>query len=304
MTEPLAVGTVGSVTHIFSGLYEHFKPSRSPYLLSGLLSILALNLVAGLSNSEDLFLLVFIPVGIIFTFLSVLCFYFHPSSLNAEESEELKKLRSEMNDQFKFSRTICLSGGILILAYLVMRALGHGMFSTTGIHLTPIPTGLFFWIAYAASVIHLLIFSCYIFFRNVQEESVVKISLFQITFFTLATLVGFVFATKKLVDQSSLIRKCTVEYEYTTGEKHAVMSDSVVGCLTTEADAKADFDKKKADEEGVDDDSFKFKVRSESYDPAKLLFWYLLLHVFVFEAYWFRRLISVVKFKVDLVILE
>ena len=50
--------------------------------------------------------------------------------------------------------------------------------------------------------------------------------------------------------------------------------------------------------------SFTITLGAASLDNNKILFWYFLIHLVAFEIFWIKRLVSVVRFRVDLVILQ
>jgi hypothetical protein len=306
------LGTVSSATQLFSGFNQHFKPSRSPYLLAGVVSSLALVSVSGLRGAAGIFLLIFIPIGLLFTLLSVLCFYFR--ARKPMDGEDIADLRKEMDDQFKFCRTVCLSAGVLLLAYLFYRTLGEPLIKlpipgVSQIEL-PVDTGAFFWITYVACLIHLGIFACYMTLRNIQEESVANISLFQLTFFTVSILMGVVLSGARIPDQSDLIFSCQTPVQYTEGERGLVPdpSDSTVPrrpLLLLGCDSGALQVKLSAKMATIEESSPVQLGKLEKYlNPEKLLFWYFLLHFVWFEIFWIIRLRGVVRFKFDLVVSE
>lgn len=305
MSEPLVLGTVSSATQVFSGFNQYFKPSRSPYLLSGLLCVVCLVSIAGLPNGRDVFFLVFIPIGGIFTALSILCFYFKPRKSGNETDKETAI--KEMDEEFKFSRTVCLSIGIMVFTYLIYKVLDQPFislplpFPSQHSHVD-IPRGLFFWISYGACLLHLIIFLCYVFLRNLQEEAIINLSLFQITFFTVASLLGLVFSGATVQDQENAFYSCnnmvtyTVNGNSTTGGSFSGCSDEV---------KKQNFEEVQKSVNGGVGGAGGFTFTTLTYlDSQKVLFWFFLIHLAAFEVFWVRRLKSVVRFKFDLVVLE
>ena len=101
MSEPLMLGTISSATKgFFPGFSQHFKPSRSPYLLSGLLAVLCLLGIAGILQANKVFFFGFFLLATVLTFLSVLCFFFKPykpatSLLNTPRRKKTPKSRKK-----------------------------------------------------------------------------------------------------------------------------------------------------------------------------------------------------------------
>ena len=178
--------------------------------------MLCLLAVAGIPNAQGVFLFAFFPLGSIFSFLCVLCFFFTPYKVTKEANSAT--LAAEIDEQFKFSRTVCVSVGVLLLTYLLYKVIGANFVDVpaiTGAPPAPIDPGIFFWIAYISCLIHLCIFVAYIMFRNMREESLVRVSLFQITFFTMAILLGVVLSCTKIGDQYDYINSCQDIVQYT-----------------------------------------------------------------------------------------
>ena len=295
MPEPIAMGA----TTIVSTFAKYFKLSKSPYLLSGVLCVFSILSMAGVREARSVFFLGFIPCGAIFSFLAILCFFFKtPKSQNSQEAKE------EDDEQFKFSRTFCISTGVLLLTYLLYKLIGADFvqnpipFAPT-IPPQPIVPGLFFYITYLCCLIHLLIFAVYTLFRTIKEENPVRISLFQITFFTVAVLWGLVFSCAKIHDQHQLIDTCPDLLTY-KDDKGTTQSITVFGCRYDEV---LQSESMRIKLRYPDTSDFSLMQRSASiYDANKIVFWYFLVHLIIFEFFWIKKLINAVEFKFDVVI--
>jgi hypothetical protein len=279
---------------VFSTFAKYFKLSRSPYLLSGILCVFAILSMADIREARSIFFLGFIPCGAIFSFLAVLCFYFKPS-----ESQNMAEAAEEIDEQFKFSRTFCIGTGVLLLTYLLYKLIGADFFQNPiplmpTMPSQPIQPGLFFYITYVLCLIHLSIFSIYTLFRTIKEEDPIQISLFQITFFTVAVLWGVVYSCTKIHDQHQLIDTCPDQLTY-KDEKGIMQSITVFGCRYEEVKNSESARIKMRFPEATD---FNITQSPASiYDANKIVFWYFLIHVIAFESYWVRRLVRAVEFK-------
>ena len=255
--------------------------------------------------SFSLFAMMLIPMAATLTLLSLLCFWFDPKrSLQNTEMRgvaENSLYEKEIDEQYKFSRTLCLSGGIILLAYLFYAISGVPKNQTSS---------LFFWIAYFAAIMHLLIFVIYITFRNIQEEKTVNLSLFQITFFTVALLAGIVVTGGRIaadpgLRNGSLIYRCEADPRFVPKDAPpqvvargpAVRSDDALFSCDPEKVEKhvADVKAKKLDQEP---DMIMLPEESITISKNKVLFWYFLFHVFLFKSFWVRRLRQIVEVRI------
>jgi hypothetical protein len=314
MSEPT---TAGAAT-VFSAFAKYFKLSRSPYLFAGILCVLAILSIAGLREARSIFFLGFIPCGAIFLFLALLCLYLKPVNPKISQAEQTQASQAEqsqasaeqaqavqaeeIDEQFKFSRAFCVGIGVLLLTYLLYKLIGaEFFFSFTPTPPDPIEPGFFFFITYAACLIHLLIFASYTLFRTIKEESVGETSIFQIAFFTVAILWGIVYSCTKIHDQQ-LIDTCPSQLIYKDDETASLQSMTVFGCNYEQV--------KRVEMSGIQMREPKaqlvdFKQGLPTiYDTNKIVFWYFLILLIQFEYFWIERLVRVVKFQMKVEILD
>ena len=307
MVEPLTFGAASSAAGLFSGFYQHFKPARSPYLLGGLLCVICLSIVSGRKElAFSIFVLMLIPMAGTLTLLSLLCFWFDPK--RSLQNTEMKGVleggfdEKEIDEQYKFSRTLCLSGGIVLLTIL--------FYVVSKIAREPTDS-LFFWITYFAALVHLFVFVIYITFRNIQEEKIINLSLFQITFFTVSVLAGLVVAGGRIesdfgLRNGSLIYRCEAGLGPVTKSVSVVrspdssslnnFSEAIYTCDQEKITRHLETLRKKVSEGGAD--SAEVPQQSITISKNKVLFWYFLFHVLLFESFWIRRLRQIVEVKI------
>jgi hypothetical protein len=264
------------------------------------------------------FLLILIPLGAVFMFLSFLCLYFRPQI--PESKFELDELKKEMDEQFKFSRTLSLSVGILLLSYLFLRTTDHDLLDLVWPFKSPLDPeteklsiGTFFWITYVACLAHLAILSGYILVRHFREENVVNLSVLQTTFFTMAVLLGLVLASVRIHDQSNLIFDCenrALNSDASKSENQGEEADlptrqppppsgrARVHARAAPAGCSGDGANREFETSNKGDDDPKIVSTSDHvWSNSKMLFWFFLAHVTLFELFWLRRLIKIVTIK-------
>ena len=300
MADPIGAAAVPGATSLFSSVFQSFKDPRSPYLLTGVLCVACLVYIVQLPNASDSFWLVFAPIAGIFTFLCVLCFFVKAYNAPHNIGEE----KNDIEEQFKFSRAFCLAAGIFSIAYLfasvidppdpdgpsiLQRALGDA-----GEFQLPVKKGFLFWIAYDICLLHISIFIFYVALRSIKEDSVINTPIFQITLFTTAILVGMVVVTANIRDQEKWLHSCRNSLVVVEDEKIKLHSKPFFSCEPDFVALK--FDKMKKRQEAFVGAK---PIVEDIVSPAKVVYWYLLLHLFVFESYWLYRLFRIGRFKLD-----
>lgn len=288
-----------STLAVLTGFYHQFKPSRSPYVWSGLLCIFSMVALAGLDEARAIFLAGFIPVGLIFVLLCVLCLVSEPFSASKNGESLDQDILEEIDEQFKFSRSVGVSVGVFALTYLLYKVAGANLIELPvllfrPIYPQPIGMGPFVLLGYIACIVHLSIFVIYTMFRSVKEEAIVRTSLFQIAFFTAGTLLALIVSCTNIHDQHDMIGTCIDQLAYK--EDGAAKSRKVYGCNYDDVLASESNRIKLTSPDATD---FIITRPGEDFDPNKLLFWYFCVLWLSFELFWIWKLSD---FKVALVI--
>jgi hypothetical protein len=192
-----------AVTSI-SGIFNYFKPSKSPYLvvLGALGYVLTRTEWSGNSTPPDIWHFVMIPVFVSGILVVILSFFYVPTELkiwNEQTDDEKSHVNEEIENQFKFARSIGVATGILCLYFLGSKDR---------------EVDFWFYTIYAAAVLQLAIFLLYLAIRNLKEEEPTKIQIFQIAVMTCSFLV---FATLNY-DEAKLNGDAVFSYCETTFE--------------------------------------------------------------------------------------
>jgi hypothetical protein len=298
MADPAAAP---GATSVMSGIFQTLRDSRCPYLLPGVLCMASLIYVSHFANASERFHYIFLPVGGIFSYLCVLCFFekWHQDSYS--EPQEKKDLES----QFKFSRVFCLTVGIAAIVFLFAQSIeppdpGPWLMVKLGFATAqfqnPADIGQLFWFIYDFSLFHVSIFVFYITLRSVREESVIHISVFQIALFTAAILSGLVVLTSNIHDQEWWLYSCKVTPFTQDGDKKTYLKPFYTCDENTKSQNLAKYQ---------GDASAPPQSKDEVIiSPEKLTYWYLFIHLIVFEAFWVYRLFRVVRFKFDVILID
>ena len=166
--------TVGSALAALAPFIEYLRPARSPYILVVIFGIIGLVSSAGLfhkrfwDRTEYYFL--FVPLAIVLILLTIFSFM-HKVQSGAGLSDE------DVDEQLKFSRSICISSAILCLVFGCWR----------------IAETLFDWIFYFhyfVCTVQITTFIVYSAARLKYEELVTSLNHFQIALVTSAYLVA------------------------------------------------------------------------------------------------------------------
>ena len=166
--------TVGSALAALAPFVEYLRPARSPYLLVVIFGIIGLVSSAALfherywDRTEYYFL--FIPLAIVLILLTVFSFV-HKVQSGANLSDE------DVDEQLKFSRSICISSAILCLVF------GCWRISAT------LPDWVFYF-HYFVCTVQIAAFIVYSAARLRYEELVTSLNHFQIALVTSAYLVA------------------------------------------------------------------------------------------------------------------
>lgn len=165
---------------------NYLRPANSPFLIIVFVGILAITNsgeLAIVGMSEYFF---YIPIYVVLLSTTFMSFFYNPpdaDELIDNKSEDYKEKLIETDNLFKFSRSIGLSASIVSL-YLLFKYYGYGQ-------------GFIFILTYSFIITNLIVFSIYLFFRTIQEESPNNTAIFQIAFLTAGFLVGGVSLANK-----------------------------------------------------------------------------------------------------------
>jgi hypothetical protein len=280
--EPIGVGAASPAISLISNFLQHFKPSRSPYLLVGVSCVICLLIISNTNISEERFVLIFIPLGTIFSIFSILCFYFKPYKLSRGKIDA--DLKEEIEDQFMFSRTLCLTAGVIILTYLFYESV-----KSTNVY--------FFWISYVCCLIYISTFLIYIIFFISQEENPINLSILQITFFTVAAFSGLVVAGSRSSSDDGWIYSCTFQLKYVIPVDGNDEEENVtLPCDPQDTKRSIEAAQKEFLESRPKAKDFVSTQNKPKINKNKLLFWYFILIWICFQAFWTIRLSRTVKF--------
>jgi len=168
---------------------NQLRPTKSP------LVIIAVVLVAVLVNIETFDKAIHgwmfhIPLYMIVLVTIIVAFTYTPPELTeiangTEPGDDDAAKRTEIEQQFKFSRAFCLTMGIVCL-HLMFVGDGRKNVGST-----------LFVMVYAAVVLHVALFLGYTVLRTIREENVLKYAVFQLGFLTGLTLLGAVLCALK-----------------------------------------------------------------------------------------------------------
>ena len=166
---------VGTALAAFAPFLEYFRPTRSPYLLVVLFGLGGLIAASWMFQSElslrfEYFLLA-IPIVVVLTVLTLFVF-FHTTTASADLTSE------QIDEQLKFSRSICISTGILCLVIGCWRAATE-----------PLENWIFN-LHYIFCIIQIVAFVVYSAARLRYEEPSTSLNHFQIALVTASFLVA------------------------------------------------------------------------------------------------------------------
>ncbi len=163
---------------------KYLRPANSPFLIIVFVGIIAITNSGQLNINEVSSYFFYIPIYIVLISTTLMSFAYKPADadiLLKQDSEEYNEKIAETDNLFKFSRSVGLSASIVSL-YLLFYIK---------------PSGFIFILTYIFIAINLIVFSVYLFFRTIQEESPSKSGVFQIAFLTAGFLVGGVSLANK-----------------------------------------------------------------------------------------------------------
>lgn len=163
---PLGVGTAFGALIPF---LDYFRPTRSPYLLIVIFSIVAL-LYSNEKLKGDHWYWVAIPIALVLVVVTAFTFI-HAETEDAEQSKE------ERDTQLKFSRSICISTAVLCLVW--------GSSSDSASELDSV-----FFVNYVMCICQIVVFVIYTAARLKKEEPPLYLNHFQVALVTSALLVG------------------------------------------------------------------------------------------------------------------
>lgn len=193
------IDSASQASEASKGFFAQFKPSRAPHLLVGIACVLGLLIISEVSISFYYYLWFFFPVASVFVAFSGLTFWFRPYAGAADSDQVL----DEINNQFKFARTLCLAASVILITFLLYSARNQ---------IADQEAGPFFWITYICCLAFVATFMCYMVIRTNREDT--NLSIVQITFFTISVFAGLVLTASKLSVQQSLFYDCNHALEY------------------------------------------------------------------------------------------
>lgn len=288
MVATLSLAAASSTFGLFSSYYKHFNPLHSPYLLGGILCVASLSFISELGLFFQTYLLLFFPVGGTFLLLSILCFFYDPSKAGATTSDAVSEDSiKELDQEFKFSRTLCLASGIALITLLFFQ--------------TRASSNIFFWISYSACIVHLAIFLAYITVRNLTEEPLTNRSLFQIAFFTIAALSGLIVLGANIASKQpqGLLYTCETEVRYTLPSDTGESSNAETWNVRIAACSRQAIDQQftKITEEITKQNPTAINIvkapSSRVVSSIKFTFWYFIGFFALFEFFWLRKLVDI-----------
>ena len=161
----LGVGAVGALIPFL----EYFRPTRSPYLLIVIFSIVAL-VYSNVTLRADHWYWIAIPIGLVLVVVTAFTF-FHAETEDVEQSKE------ERDTQLKFSRSICISTAVLCLVW------GSSADSASKFDSV-------FFVHYVMCLCQIVVFIIYTAARLKKEEPPLYLNHFQVALVTSALLIG------------------------------------------------------------------------------------------------------------------
>lgn len=273
------LGPVTATFSAFAPFFEHFKPSRSPYLVTSIFSISALTIFGESEDSIERFKIwaFLVPIYACLFVLFVLSFYYRTSQSSTISPEEI-------SDQFKFSRSLGVSVAVVLLYYV----------SIQDQNIDPLAWS----ILYVCIIFYFSTFMLYMIFRNIREENPSNIAIFQVAFMTAGFLIGgtLVGAKVNLSDQD-LLYDCHYKVNF-----NYIDSDSV------EQSFGADYDDCNGNQrlESAHSEYGQISNYTASYPQKRLSVKlvtaaYLLVLWFFYQIFWVRRLMSitVISFRIE-----
>lgn len=177
--EPASIGLFSALFGIVANFFQHFKASRAPYLFVGITCVVCLLFLAEFLDRAS-FALAAVPFGAIFAIFCGLTFVFRPYERKKISTADVAL---EIDDQFKFARTLCMTVGVVMIVYLFYSSASYMRNGTIGAA---------FWFAYLLCIVYLLTFAAYIVLWTNYEET--NLSVLQIGFFTISAFVGTIVA--------------------------------------------------------------------------------------------------------------
>lgn len=200
---------ISAVVTSMSGVFNYFKPSKSPYLI--VLGALGYVLTRTEWQDEDgvktltppaVWDIVMYPVLIAGLVVVILSFYFVPIELKLwqEKSDKEKEaVQEDIENQFKFARSVGVATGILSLYIIGSEARA---------------ADIWFYLMYGAALLQLAVFLFYLAIRNFKEEQPAKILIFQIAVMTCAFLLFSTLNFKHATPgDGAILSNCEAQFE-------------------------------------------------------------------------------------------
>ena len=206
---------------------NYLRPSKSPYLLISL--VVAIILVSYEQNyGAELFnIMARLPVYFILIFIVFMSFRFVPEEIvhlrEERDEEKIKEIESEIESQYKFSRSIIISCSLIAIYLIFSRKNFNNLMSL---------------LFYTSILINLLIFIGYMFLRNIKEESPAKYAIFQISFMMSTFIIASALIVGNIGFQDGSIIYAFNSLEIPTGRNSLLMQTADLG-LPVEGAAQA-----------------------------------------------------------------
>ena len=162
----MALSPIGTISAL-AAVLEHFRPSKSPYLLVIIAGIGGVLIACSPFIDQERFYWIAIPIYIVLVFLT------HYSLISVDSNGETLT-KSEVVGQLKFSRSVCVISGIGCLVFAGFNEIESDRFA----------------LIYISSMVQTIVFVVYTAARVRKEEPVTSANHFQIALVTSAYLIG------------------------------------------------------------------------------------------------------------------
>lgn len=282
---PMTGASIGTALAALAPFFEFLRPTRSPYLLVVMFSVIGLltlnvlfdsDAVRGASKFREYWYSLAAPIFLVIVLLTLFVF------LHREREDDSEDERNLADQHLKFSRSICISTAVICLVAGCWYALKQDITSA-------------FFVQYIACMCQIAVFTIYAAARLSRREPIGQLNHFQIALVTslylLAATACLAFAASKhgdrCGDETLTIFEICAEVELDSAiETGAAVETEVVS--EEESDPE--------EEASMDDDMYDNRGPVESFYLISYCV-FLLLWVSC-QYYWIRRLVQMIQISV------